>query len=85
MFCYAEYTDTFGGEPNYSWARRRSFTVTESMSNRTIMRKAKRLLGLTGMRGRTDSWGDVIEFTPYRSCTRLTLMIGDYEYEGGPQ
>jgi hypothetical protein len=64
----AEYTDTFGGEANYSWVRRTTFDV-KTNTNRAILRKAKALMGLSGARGRTEDYGDMLKFTPYKSCT----------------
>jgi hypothetical protein len=82
-----EYTDTFGGEANYSWVRRVSVTMPElthygydggtnyvksnKVFERELMRKAKAAVGLTGVRGRKESFGDTIAFYPYGSCTVL--------------
>jgi hypothetical protein len=82
-----EYTDTFGGEANYCWVKRASVTMPElthygydggtnyrkanKVFQRELMKKAKAELGLTGMRGRTYSHGDMIEFRPYGCCTVL--------------
>lgn len=63
-----EYTDTFGGEANYCWVKRATFTL-DSYTNRTIIRKAKALMGLTNVRGRTEDYGDMLKFTPYKSNT----------------
>lgn len=68
-----EYTDTFGGEANYSWARRETITMPEWTHfkgwdgngrvqpkgyRRTLMRRAKAAVGLTGYRGqRTPDGG----------------------------
>ena len=78
-----EYTDTFAGEANYSWVQRHRITMPElshygydGMSNyarsnriyeRELMKRAKALVGLTGVRGSVERYGDVIEFRPYRS------------------
>ena len=64
-----EMTDTFGGEPNYSWIRRGSTLVPENASRRTIVRMVKADLGLTGVRCRTFDDGDRIELRPYGECT----------------
>lgn len=72
-----EYTDTFGGEANYSWVDRDTFETPENASNRAIMRKAKALIGLSGVRGRTYDHGDTIEFRPYRSCTVMFVTFQD--------
>lgn len=71
----AEYTDTFGGEANYSWVRRATLEIPRDTSDRAIMRRAKKALGLSGLRGRTYSNGDYWEFRPYRACTVLFLQV----------
>lgn len=89
-----EYTDTFGGEANYSWVRRAVIQSPEwtafkdwdgngrrepNAFQRTVMRRAKAAVGLTGARGRTDSLGDGYEFRPYGSCTVLFVTWTDEE------
>ena len=64
-----EYTDTFGGEANYTWVRRETLTIPQKLSGRAIMRRAKAAMGLSGVRGRSSSHGDSWEFRPYGSCT----------------
>jgi hypothetical protein len=84
-----EYTDTFGGEANYSWVKRATVTMPElthygydggtnyckanKVYQRELMKAAKANLGLTGIRGRTYRHGDLIEFRPYGSCTVLFI------------
>lgn len=84
-----EYTDTFGGEANYAWVKRATVTMPEithygydgsngyikadKAYRRELMRRAKAAVGLTGVRGVTHSYGDVIEFRPYGSCTVLFI------------
>ena len=70
-----EYTDTFGGEANYSWVRRDSITVPEKASDRLIMMRARRAMGLTGCPGRTDTIGELLEFRPYGSCTVMFVTL----------
>lgn len=90
-----EYTDTYGGEANYSWVRRAKVSMPElthygytgstdgsysranRIANRELMRKAKAAVGLTGIRGRTSDYGDMIEFRPYRSATVLFVTFDD--------
>lgn len=96
MHNYAiEYTDTFGGEANYSWVKRASVTMPElthygydglygySKANKTyereLMKLAKAKMGLTGVRGATYRHGDMIEFRPYRSCTVMFITFKDGE------
>ena len=64
-----EYTDTFGGEANYCWVKRETLTLPVGISDRAIMRRAKAAMGLTGVRGRSESYGDGLRFVPYGSCT----------------
>ena len=88
-----EYTDTFGGEANYSWVRRATVTMPElthygydgatnyckanKILRRELMKKAKAAVGLTGARGRVESWGEVLSFKPYGCCTVLFINYAD--------
>lgn len=56
---HVEYTDTFGGEANYSWVRRVRFNAPADAPRSTIVRRAKAALGLTE-RHTTEEWGDTI-------------------------
>lgn len=75
MQVHIEYTDTFGGEANYSWVNRQTINMPDSLGNRAIMRRAKRAVGLTGVRGTTYNHGDMIEFKPHRSCTVMFITF----------
>ena len=88
-----EYTDTFAGEANYSWVHRATVEMPElthygydgstnyCKANRSfqreLMRKAKAAIGLTGVRGQTSNYGDMIDFRPYRSCTVMFVSYRD--------
>lgn len=88
-----EYTDTFAGDANYSWVRREVVTMPElthygydggtnygkanRIYNRELMKRAKAAVGLTGVRGRSDSYGDTLEFRPYRMATVLFVTYRD--------
>ena len=88
-----ELTDTFGGEANYSWARRATVTMPElthygydggtncakanKIYRRELMRKAKAAIGLTGARGVRADHGDMIEFRPYGACVVLFVTYQD--------
>lgn len=67
----AEYTDTFSGEANYSWVHRETFEAPDNTSDRALMMRARKLIGLTGMRGRTSNIGETLEFRPDGCCTVL--------------
>jgi hypothetical protein len=77
MVWKVEYTDTFGGEANYSWVRRETVNFplrtlgqqTPDGRRREMGRGFKKALGLTNVRGRTYWHGDAWEFWPYRSAT----------------
>ena len=62
-----EFTDTFGGEPNYSWVRRAKFHAPENAGRPLLIRRAKRALGLTGRHIASD-YGDVIELRFPGAC-----------------
>lgn len=86
-----EFTDTFGGEANYSWVRREVVTMPETTHygydgatnyakankafERELMRRAKAAVGLTGVRGKVERSGGMIEFRPYRSATVLFVTF----------
>ena len=74
-----EYTDTFGGEPNYCWVKRATIHVPEwnhfkgwdgngriepKGYQACVMRRAKAVVGLTGVKGVTYDVGDGYEFRP---------------------
>lgn len=95
MIYDVEYTDTFGGEANYSWVRRATVTMPElthygydggtnygaanRVYNRELMKRAKAAVGLTGVRGRRADIGEDIEFRPARSCTVMFITPRYYE------
>jgi hypothetical protein len=55
----AELTDTYCGEANYSWVRRIELNVPELLSEKAIVRRVKKELGLSGLRfKRRDNFGD---------------------------
>jgi hypothetical protein len=88
-----EYTDTFGGQANYSWVKREKVSMPElthygydggtnyakanKVFTRELMRKAKAAVGLTGVRGRVTEHGGNIEFRPYRMCTVMFVTYHD--------
>ena len=75
-----ELTDTFGGEANYAWCKRACVVVPEWSHFKgwegngrvepkgykvALMRAAKKAMGLTGVRGKVEAWGDTVAFYPY--------------------
>ena len=67
-----ELTDTFGGEANYAWVRRRHIEAPANASDRALIRAAKRAVGLDG-RHRKEVWGDTIAVRPAGAA--LVLFI----------
>ena len=59
-----EYTDTFGGEANYSWCRRREITLPDDATDAQIKRAAKQALKLSGIRGKWEKIDDDLVFRP---------------------
>lgn len=72
-----EYTDTYGGEANYSWVRR---TVVES--DGSPVRAAKAAMGLTGVKCDTSDFDDFIQVDPRGSCTRMFITYCDEQTDG---
>ena len=70
-----EYTDTFCGEANYAWVKRFELTVPEELSTKTIMRIAKELCGLAGVRGQWYECSDSLKFIPANSNTVLFITF----------
>lgn len=75
MIVNLEYTDTFGGEPNYSWVSRKEITLPEDASNLSIVRAAKKAMGLSGVRCRRENFGDMLALYPAKSCTVLFITF----------
>lgn len=69
-----EYTDTFGGEANYSWVRRASIDVPDGATDRLIMKRARDALGIYPA-GRWTNYGDQFEFHPSNCCTVLFVTL----------
>ena len=69
-----EYTDTFSGEANYSWARRYTIQAT---NDRAAIRAAKAAIGITGLRCTKTNYGDLIELRPVGICTILFITQGE--------
>lgn len=88
-----EYTDTFAGEANYCWVKRATIHMPEltaygydggtnySAANkrytRELMRRAKAAVGITGLRGKRETWGEMEIFRPYGTATILFVTWGE--------
>ena len=58
------HTDTFGGEANYGWVNRHEFIINKGASQRNITRKAKALVGMTGVKSDTYDYDVGITIKP---------------------
>jgi hypothetical protein len=79
-----ELTDTFGGEANYSWVKRHSIPVPEMRHDKDYKyveaqakRIAKNAVGLNGVRGEWENWGDTYVFRPRGMCQILFVNYDD--------
>ena len=72
MRAYAEMTDTFGGEANYSWVRR-SECEADGASDFAIVRRIKRQLGLGGVRCTREILGETIVLRPVGACVVIFI------------
>lgn len=61
-------TDTFGGEPNFAWARRGELELPEGASDLALVRRVKRELGMEGVRCRKENWGETLVLRPIEQC-----------------
>lgn len=67
---YVEYTDTFSGEANYSWCKRKTIDKgNKEFSDLSMIREAKKALGLNGVRCKKVDMGETIALYPYGTCT----------------
>lgn len=54
-----------------------TYAKANRSQRRELMRKAKAAVGLTGARGVTYEYGDMVEFRPYGSCTVMFVTFDD--------
>lgn len=71
-----EYTDTFGGQANYSWVRR-AHIPSDGLSRLALIRRAKAWAGLSGVPCEVSCWGDGYEIRPRRMATVLFVARSD--------
>jgi hypothetical protein len=67
-----EHTDTFEGQANYCWVRRYEISPrgngTHKGERLSLVRQAKALCGLSGVRADTTDYGDMVEIRPRGVC-----------------
>jgi hypothetical protein len=69
-----EYTDTFGGEANYSWVKRGEVFLLPNASDLARVRAVKKALGLEGVPCKREEYGEQIVLRSVGSCT--VVFIG---------
>ena len=56
---HIEMTDTFNGQANYCWIKQETFDVDiDTTTQRQVERRARALVGLTGVRCTRSDYGD---------------------------
>lgn len=63
-----EHTDTFGGEANYCWVKRGDMELPDNTSRRAVVRRVKSALGLSGVKCKTEDFGDSLRLRPTGIC-----------------
>lgn len=85
-----ELTDTFAGEANYCWVKRRTIRIplndaegaqARKRYDSRIKREAKAAVGLTGVRGKWSDFGDGFEFRPRGLLQVMFVTYNDQPLE----
>ena len=66
-----EITDTFGGEANYSWIRRKEITAR---TRGGLVRAAKKAMGWENVRCRKQDYADTIILRPQGTCQIMFIV-----------
>lgn len=66
-----EITDTFGGEANYSWVRRKEI---EAKTQGGLVRAAKKVFGWENIRCRKQDCADTIILRPAGMCQIMFIV-----------
>lgn len=69
-----EITDTFGGDANYSWVKREEKEFKSEISDRALVREAKKWAGFTGYRCKVENMGDLIAIRPNNICQIILFL-----------
>ena len=76
MKVHIEVTDTYGHEANYSWVKRYTLDVIDTLSDYSVVRRVKKHIDWNGKRCTTVKYGDMIELRPYGECTVCFISFG---------
>jgi len=79
MIIKFEHTDTFGGESNYCWVRHHFIEVNDKapLTDLQLVRRAKKFAGFTGIKARTEKYGDMMAIWPRGLC-QVCFITLDY-------
>jgi len=77
MQVHFEHTDTFAGESNYSWVRRHTLDLPNTVSDLSLVRKAKAWAGLSGIKARVEKFGDMIAIYPSGIAHVIFVTFGE--------
>ncbi len=59
-----EFTDTYGGEANYSWVKRTTVEVPDGTTDKVLSTLAREWAGLTGLPCKVEKYADTIAIRP---------------------
>lgn len=69
-----EYTDTYGGESNYSWVERATYEgPNPNPSDLALVRAAKKWAGWNGHPARVENMGNLIAIYPRGACVVIFI------------
>ena len=81
MKAFITVTDTFGGEPNFGWVRKKLITFPDNLSDRALIRRAKKAVNISGVPCDTFGYGDSIEIRPRNKKSNWVAFIDDFTTE----
>ena len=72
-----QYTDTFGGQPNFDKIERETVSLADDSTDRQIVLACKNAMGLSGIKCDREEDGETTILRPRGSCT---VMFIDPQY-----
>jgi hypothetical protein len=78
MKAFITVTDTFGGEPNYGWVRKKLITFPIGLSDLALIRRAKKAVNISGVPCDTFGYGDCIEIRPRKKTSNWVAFIDEF-------
>jgi hypothetical protein len=83
MKAFITVTDTFGGEPNYGWVRKKLITFPDNPSDLALIRRAKKAININGVPCYTSIHGAGIDMRPINGANWIAFIdfVDDEETE----